>query len=139
MDLCIFCSNPSFRLNFTSDETTTAAGFRAEWKAECGAVFRLSHGVISSPNYPDHYPNVNQRCEYMIAPEGELDAVIALKLLDFDLSDSKMDYSRSPCASDYLEIRDVTNNRVVMVYCGGEPMSEEPIAIKVDFLDLIEI
>ncbi|KIH59974.1 CUB domain protein [Ancylostoma duodenale] len=119
------------RLNFTTDESTTAAGFRAEWKAECGAVFRLSHGVISSPNYPSHYPNVNARCEYMIAPEGEAaNSVIALKLIDFDLSDAKMDYSRSPCASDYLEIRDVSNNRVVMTYCGGDPMSEEPIAIK---------
>ncbi|KAK6758656.1 hypothetical protein RB195_016091 [Necator americanus] len=119
------------RLNFTSDESTTAAGFRAEWKAECGAVFRLSHGVISSPNYPDHYPNVNGRCEYMIALEGEAaNAVIALKLIDFDLSDAKMDYSRSPCESDYLEIRDIINNRVVMSYCGGDPLNEEPIAIK---------
>ncbi|KHJ86727.1 CUB domain protein [Oesophagostomum dentatum] len=122
------------RLNFTSDESTTAAGFRAEWKAECGAVFRLTRGVISSPNYPDHYPNVNQRCDYMIAAENEPNAVIALKLLDFDLSDSKMDYSRSPCASDYLEVRDVNNNRVVMTYCGGDPMDEEPIAIKRDNL-----
>lgn len=53
-------------------------------------MFRLSHGVISSPNYPDHYPNVNGRCEYMIAPEGEAaNAVIAIKLIDFDLSDAK--------------------------------------------------
>lgn len=44
-----------------------------------------------------------------------------------------MDYSRSPCASDYLEVRDVSNNRVVMTHCGGDPLSEEPIAIKVGF------
>ncbi|EYC41622.1 hypothetical protein Y032_0562g3499 [Ancylostoma ceylanicum] len=119
------------RLNFTTDESTTAAGFRAEWRAECGTVFRLSHGVISSPNYPDHYPNLNARCEYMIAPEGEAaNSVIALKLIDFDMSDMKTDYLRSPCESDYLEIRDVSNNRVVMTYCGGDPRSEEPIAIK---------
>ncbi|PIO77443.1 CUB domain protein [Teladorsagia circumcincta] len=119
------------RLNFTSDESTTAAGFRAEWNAECGAVFRLSHGVISSPNYPNYYPNQNAQCEYLIAPEGEAaKSVIALKLLDFDLSDSKMDYSRYPCPSDYLEIRDVNNNRVVVTYCGGDAMSEEAIAIK---------
>ncbi|XGW05440.1 hypothetical protein V3C99_016081, partial [Haemonchus contortus] len=119
------------RLNFTSDGSTTAAGFRAEWNAECGAVFRLSHGVISSPNYPNHYPNLNAQCEYLIAPEGEAaKAVIALKLLDFDLSDSKMDYSRYPCPTDYLEVRDVNNNRVMATYCGGDSISEEPLAIK---------
>uniref|UniRef100_A0A158P9S7 CUB domain-containing protein n=1 Tax=Angiostrongylus cantonensis TaxID=6313 RepID=A0A158P9S7_ANGCA len=119
------------RLNFTSDEATTAAGFRAEWKAECGAAFRLIHGVISSPNYPYYYPNLNNVCEYLIAPEGSGEkSVIVIKLIDFDLSDSKMDYSRQPCASDYLEVRDVINKRMVTSYCGGEPMSEEPVAIK---------
>ncbi|PIO67513.1 CUB domain protein [Teladorsagia circumcincta] len=130
-DFFIFSRTLEVKLNFTSDESTTAAGFRAEWNAECGAVFRLSHGVISSPNYPNYYPNQNTQCEYLIAPEGEASkSVIALKLLDFDLSDSKMDYSRYPCPSDYLEIRDVNNNRVVVTYCGGDAMSEEAIAIK---------
>ncbi|KAJ1348704.1 hypothetical protein KIN20_004062 [Parelaphostrongylus tenuis] len=119
------------RLNFSSDDTTTAAGFRAEWEAECGAAFRLHRGLISSPNYPSFYPNLNNVCDYLIAPEGDPEkAVIVMKLIDFDLSDSKMDYSRQPCASDYLEIRDVINKRLVTSYCGGDPMSEEAVAIK---------
>ncbi|WKY13932.1 hypothetical protein Q1695_004623 [Nippostrongylus brasiliensis] len=119
------------RLTFTSDDSTTAAGFRAEWKAECGAVYRLSHGVITSPNYPTHYPNLNAQCEYLIAPEEDaVNSVIALKMLDFDLSDAKMDYNRYPCPSDYLEVRDVNRNRLIMTYCGGEPLNEEPISIK---------
>ncbi|VDM59740.1 unnamed protein product [Angiostrongylus costaricensis] len=102
--------------------------FRSE---KCGAAFRLIHGVISSPNYPSYYPNLNNVCEYLIAPEGDAEqSVIVVKLIDFDLSDSKMDYSRQPCASDYLEVRDVINKRIVTSYCGGEPMSEEAVAIK---------
>uniref|UniRef100_A0A1I7X9P4 CUB domain protein n=1 Tax=Heterorhabditis bacteriophora TaxID=37862 RepID=A0A1I7X9P4_HETBA len=86
---------------------------------KCGTVFRLSHGVISSPHYPEFYPNNNSKCEYLIDPvNANQNTVIILKLIDFDLSEIKYDYSRSPCTGDNIEIKDVTNNRVVVVYCG---------------------
>lgn len=76
------------RLNFTTDAKTTARGFRIDWEAECGTVYRLNHGVITSPGYPDGYPNKAKACTYLIAPKDQ-NSVIALKFSDFDISSGK--------------------------------------------------
>ena len=66
---------------------------------ECGrgGYFSTTNGTISSPSYPDNYPD-NADCYYKISqPTG---TVILLNFLSMDI-----EYD-STCAYDYLEIRD---------------------------------
>ncbi|CAJ0568880.1 unnamed protein product, partial [Mesorhabditis spiculigera] len=116
-------------LNFTTDEKITAKGFKLKWTAKCGSTYTLDHGVITSPHYPDYYPNTDDECRYAINPETPGEKVIVLKVLDLDLSPFMYDMKRSPCVTDYVEISDVT--RVVKTYCASQSGEEfEPLAIK---------
>ncbi|CAD6193661.1 unnamed protein product [Caenorhabditis auriculariae] len=116
------------RLNFTTNQEITAKGFRLEWKAECGTVFTLNHGVVSSPNYPQYYGNVDRECMYMIYPPPN--AVVALRFLDVDLNNFKINAERYPCRQDYVEVIDLENKNSVSVVCGGEPLPEMPFTVK---------
>ncbi|CAB3398991.1 unnamed protein product [Caenorhabditis bovis] len=119
------------RLNFTTDEFVTGRGFRVEWKAECGTVFRLNHGVVSSPNYPDGYPNDNKECLYYIQPaDGDLFSVVSIKFMDFDLSEFTTSYGRYPCDRDYVEIIEVLKNRTHLTICGGQDAPAEALSIR---------
>uniref|UniRef100_A0A8R1DU11 CUB domain-containing protein n=1 Tax=Caenorhabditis japonica TaxID=281687 RepID=A0A8R1DU11_CAEJA len=117
------------RLNFTTDGKTTARGFRIDWEAACGTIYRLNHGVITSPSYPEGYPNDVMSCTYLIAPKDQ-NAVIALKFTEFDLSASKSQYGRSPCEEDHLQIIEASTDRVVMTLCGGQPMPTDALVFK---------
>ncbi|KAL3108031.1 hypothetical protein niasHT_018193 [Heterodera trifolii] len=112
------------RLNFTTDATKSARGFKLRWEAMCGrSVFRISHGVITSPHYPNFYPNKNEICDYLIDPNSPLGTaqVITLKVLDFDVDgESGGGTGRGrPCSSDFLEVRDVQRNITVQMLCGA--------------------
>uniref|UniRef100_A0A914H2F9 Cubilin n=1 Tax=Globodera rostochiensis TaxID=31243 RepID=A0A914H2F9_GLORO len=112
------------RLNFTTDAKKSARGFKLRWKATCGrSVLRNGHGVITSPHYPNFYPNQNEMCDYLIDPNSPLGTtqVITLKVIDFDLDGERIGgtgRSRA-CFSDYLEIRDVLRNVTVQMLCGA--------------------
>ncbi|KAK0410740.1 hypothetical protein QR680_005299 [Steinernema hermaphroditum] len=109
------------RLNFTSDATSNAKGFRLKWEASCGTVYRLNHGVVTSPHFPDFYPNEDAVCEYLISPDYNNGIpVITLKILELELDPTLGDFTRTPCKSDYLELRDVMAKRVLGTYCAGK-------------------
>uniref|UniRef100_A0A1I7UVG7 Cubilin n=1 Tax=Caenorhabditis tropicalis TaxID=1561998 RepID=A0A1I7UVG7_9PELO len=117
------------RLNFTTDSKITARGFRVDWEAECGTIYRLNHGVITSPYYPEGYPNKKADCTYLIAPPDQ-NSVIAIKFTQFDVSDMRTSFGRLPCESDYLQIIETTNDRVAYTLCGGASMPEDGMVFK---------
>jgi len=70
--------------------------------AACGGVYVASSGNITSPHYPDPYPN-NKQCVYVIRqPEG---STITLTFLRFHVEAS---HGRGPnattCRHDFLEV-----------------------------------
>ncbi|NXY42567.1 CUBN protein, partial [Ceuthmochares aereus] len=63
---------PQIWVHFVSDENIEDKGFLAHYMFEaCGGIQSGERGVISSPNYPEPYSNLN-RCSWLLeAPEGE--------------------------------------------------------------------
>ena len=67
----------------------------------CGGSFSTSNGAITSPSYPDNYPD-HAICIYTISQPN--DTVIQLNFLSFILKDSSV--STCNYYDDNLEIRD---------------------------------
>jgi len=91
---------------FHSDISNTATGFRAHFSTTpCSEhVLTEPNGIITSPRYPDHYPN-KVNCQWMMfAPPG---ARVRLSFTEFDTEakydivqvrdseDASMDYLKS--------------------------------------------
>ena len=65
----------------------------------CGGHFTTPHGILTSPSFPENYPD-NADCYYTISqPTG---TVILLNFLSMDTEKS----SSSDTCYDYLEVRD---------------------------------
>ncbi|XP_068539932.1 astacin-like metalloendopeptidase isoform X1 [Anas acuta] len=63
----VVASGSTMLVEFATDETVTATGFRASYsRVNCGDTFRDSNGVITSPNYPNKYPK-NRACFWVIS------------------------------------------------------------------------
>ena len=105
-----------FTSRFRSDDSTNGPGFQLEYSANdasessyiigaCGGSLTTPNGTLTSPFYPDSYPD-NADCVYTISqPNG---TVIVLTIHSMDIEDictstSLLDVS---WLSDYLEIRD---------------------------------
>ncbi|XP_058663852.1 embryonic protein UVS.2-like [Ammospiza caudacuta] len=114
----LVASGSTMLVEFASDESITATGFRASYnRVNCGATFRDSKGVITSPNYPNKYPK-NRACFWVItSPVGYK---ISLKMLSFEL-----EYS-DRCIYDYLLIHDGSRpmSPAVGPYCGTEKVAD---------------
>ena len=80
---------------------------------QCGGVSKGRNGHLTSPNYPNLYPN-NESCVYTISQPN--DTYIKLKILLFNLT---MD---TTCNDDYLEIRDgiTAESPLIGKFCGTD-------------------
>uniref|UniRef100_A0A8C5R8E7 CUB domain containing protein 2 n=1 Tax=Leptobrachium leishanense TaxID=445787 RepID=A0A8C5R8E7_9ANUR len=82
---------------FHSDKHVTSSGFFATYKKDiCGGVLNGLSGVITSPEYPDNYPN-NAECHWMI--QAAPDSKIHLVFTDFQMESEE-------CNFDYVAIFD---------------------------------
>ena len=77
--------------------------FRFYRIGECGGIFTTPKGVLTSPLYPNNYPD-NADCVYTISLSKENYIVLNFQSMDIH----NEDYSY--CSSDYLEIRDVSSD-----------------------------
>ena len=83
----------------------------------CGDSFTTPNGIITSPSYPDNYPD-NADCIYSISQLNG--TVIMLNLLSMDIEmDIEMHWD---CGYDYLEIRDGPSDDSTLLdkLCGSE-------------------
>ncbi|XP_068094350.1 cubilin [Hyperolius riggenbachi] len=81
--------------------TTEAGSFSAYYisinaSTACNVAYTDATGVLTSPNYPNNYPN-NRECIYTITTD--MNSQIMLNFTSFALQSS------SSCTSDYVEIR----------------------------------
>ncbi|XP_013797015.2 cubilin [Apteryx mantelli] len=104
---------PWIWVHFVSDENTEDKGFSAHYMFEvCGGIQSGESGVISSPNYPEPYSNLN-RCSWLLeAPEGE---TITLTFIAFHLE------SHALCKWDSVTILNggSPGSPVIGQYCGN--------------------
>ena len=108
----------------------------------CGGNFTKPNGILTSPSYPDTYPN-NVTCIYIISQR--LGTHIKMKILSIDIpyesdyydlySSDEYDYHQYggvTCDDDYLEIRDGASEQSPLIdgYCGDETVLSLPIVIQ---------
>ena len=80
----------------------------------CGGNFSNSSGLISSPSYPNPYPN-NVECIYQVTQATG--TVIAIEIIDIDI-----DCEIFGSFSDFLEIRDGDSESSPLMdkFCGNK-------------------
>ncbi|XP_062489682.1 cubilin isoform X1 [Pezoporus occidentalis] len=104
---------PQIWVHFISDENKEDKGFLAHYTFEaCGGIQSGESGVISSPNYPEPYSNLN-RCSWLLeAPEGE---TITLTFTAFHIE------NHSLCKWDSVTILNggSPGSPVIGKYCGN--------------------
>ncbi|OCT83750.1 hypothetical protein XELAEV_18021889mg [Xenopus laevis] len=94
----LIASGRAMLLEFISDGSQTATGFRASYETvECGGTFTTPSRNITSPNHPKDYPP-SKTCQYIIT--APLSYKISLRLISMDIERSRQ------CRRDYLDIYD---------------------------------
>ncbi|XP_053268342.1 cubilin [Pleuronectes platessa] len=107
-------------IHFMSDGSNEASGFELIFEAHsqaCGGFIKLNDndppGYISSPNYPQNYPQ-NIDCIWVITvPNGEA--------VQIDFEDEFYIEPTAQCMYDYLEVRDgsIINADLISRLCGN--------------------
>lgn len=85
--------------------------FLSVFPRSCGGNIRGTHGIITSPNYPQKYAN-NQKCKWTII--ALIGAKIEIKFDTLHLENGQN------CRYDYLEIRDGGDSSAPFIdkFCG---------------------
>ncbi|XP_028367000.1 CUB domain-containing protein 2 [Phyllostomus discolor] len=96
---------------FHSDKHVASRGFSAGYQKDvCGGVLTGLSGVLTSPEYPNNYPN-NVECHWVIRATGP--ATVKLVFVDFQVEDS------DECAYDYVAVLGAPGPVHRHRYCGS--------------------
>ncbi|XP_066485218.1 cubilin [Tiliqua scincoides] len=109
-------SGNTLMLYFVTNHNIASEGFSVDYTSlnastVCSHDYTEASGVLTSPNYPNHYPN-RMSCIYRITVGNNKQ--IALHFTNFSLEGGV-------CSSDYVEIRDggYETSPVLGKYCGS--------------------
>ncbi|XP_021014858.1 CUB domain-containing protein 2 [Mus caroli] len=95
---------------FHSDKHVASRGFSAGYQKDvCGGVLTGLSGVLSSPEYPNNYPN-NVECHWLIRASGP--AAVKLVFVDFQVEGS------DECMYDYVAVLGAPGPAHGHHYCG---------------------
>ncbi|XP_051044279.1 CUB domain-containing protein 2 [Phodopus roborovskii] len=95
---------------FHSDKHVASQGFSAGYQKDvCGGVLTGLSGVLSSPDYPNNYPN-NVECHWLIRASGP--AAVKLVFMDFQVEGS------DECMYDYVAVLGAPGPAHGHHYCG---------------------
>ena len=121
----VFVTADFFILRFMSNYFESGLGFQLRYEltnfappimtnrtGQCGGHFFSPKGIITSPSYPDNYPD-DTDCVYTISQT--IGTVIRLTFLAMDI-----EYDTT-CKYDYLEIRDgpLEDSPILIKLCGN--------------------
>ncbi|CAK7317757.1 CUB domain-containing protein 2 [Vulpes lagopus] len=96
---------------FHSDKHVASRGFSAGYQKDvCGGVLTGLSGVLTSPEYPDNYPN-NMECHWVIRASGA--ATVKLVFVDFQLEGNE------ECTYDYVAVLEGSVPAHGHHYCGS--------------------
>ncbi|XP_020655322.3 CUB domain-containing protein 2 [Pogona vitticeps] len=98
---------------FHSDNHVASQGFSAVYQKDvCGGVLTGLSGSITSPDYPENYPN-NAECHWVI--QATSNSVIRLVFVDFQMENNEK------CNFDYVAIFDgsTMEHTLLSHYCGN--------------------
>ena len=103
---------------FYSDRATTGAGFHIEYRAmelfTCGGNYSNANGDLTSPLYPDSYPEAAD-CVYLISQPNGMYINISFLSMDIDCQ------GLTTLTSDYIEMRDGNSedSPLMAKFCGN--------------------
>ena len=109
----------------------------------CGGNFSTPYGILTSPSYPESYPE-NADCTYTISqPTG---TIIMMRILSMDIDYLSehydyinfnnfydwQQYGGVSCSTYYLEIRDGASEESPLIdgYCGDSTIISLPIQLR---------
>ncbi|KAM4018153.1 astacin-like metalloendopeptidase isoform 1-T1 [Anomaloglossus baeobatrachus] len=112
----LVASGNSLLVEFVYEVPPAAVDLKASYGlVDCGGTYTADNGTITSPCYPDLYPNLSDCITTIWAPEGYQ---IVLNFTTFDV-----EYSSS-CLYDYLIINDGgrTDSPLLGRFCSNKPI-----------------
>ncbi|XP_041486764.1 cubilin isoform X1 [Microtus oregoni] len=113
----IFSQSNELYLRFKTDDSVTAAGYKIVWTSSpsgCGGTLLDDSGLLTSPGYPNNYPN-KTHCEWtIIAPSGR---PLSVSFSVFIINPPR------DCADNYLTLYNGpdASSPPFGTYCGTDP------------------
>ena len=106
----------------------------------CGGTFSSPNGILTSPSYPNFYPN-DARCTYIVSPQMGTYIHISITNMDIEYTVNDYDYLNEyfdyhqfdgNTCFDYLEIRNGNSQDSGLLgkYCGDSDVLSLPITMQ---------
>ncbi|KAI9577187.1 hypothetical protein GQX74_015641 [Glossina fuscipes] len=106
INLIITSATHYLLIKFYSDDKGNGKGFTASYKiikTSCGGVLSSKNGIITSPHYPNNYPQ-NSDCEWSLTV-SPLHSIV-LTIIELDIEDF------SSCSMDYVDASETLDDAV---------------------------
>ena len=109
-------SGYGFRIDYHPTNVATPFRLGNLRYGACGGNFTTPSGLLTSPSYPDKYPE-NADCEYTISQKNG--TYITLIILNMDI---KIPRDTGTCYDEYLEIRNGNSDESALLgkLCGND-------------------